>query len=660
MGKQIDLGKIEQLRRQLHLSHESASRYQLEVESLARAAATDRAWAKEELDKKAAHIQRLEAENDDLRRSNVLFGKEINQTKEAYRNLAKRITNCRLCMKNLNSADGSSPAMPTETDGKIRQTEIRHNPTILLLENLQVPYPDRILHSGDSSCPTTAVADTGATNPTAQSPFLISEAPRLLSALLPTDTTPSESNGSSFVTDASPVLTSRETQPSPVSSCGDSSPVSTFGNAWSLAKGLPEECQFVRRAGSLTVRPEQLAQTVHREYPLVQSPLTHGDVARSPTVLSEGSSLPGVSSRRADINNGGSPLPRASSDVSMQSAPELREEDGIAVDVESDEQASANPSDLSSIGSNEDSDQDSDVDMAVTVDASEQGKGGIYFGPASREGSKAPEHHQRSNFLQILSSRNFEKASEKRPPLSHHQKRPVGQRLDRQLVSTEGRLTASNVRLDATQSPSASEQFLDSRNPNLTTLGSPSSTMLGFNTQARPTRSALPMSSPAMAGQTQDQDACHGEEESDVDLKTAIRESYAKFALSGQRLRFCYEPQTVDPFSINLNTNWKRRSKLNESVIEKFLQMGSEIATFLPQPGIERATKKETDLIRRLCQLHRPQTACSSLKEVVGALRQERDVTKDELNLIEFEIYSTLIVMKCQSESEVSYPFLSD
>lgn len=653
MGKQIDLDKIEQLRRRLHLSHENASRYQLEVESLSRAAATDRAWAKEELDKKVAHMKKLEAENDDLRRSNVLITKEINQTKEAYRNLAKRITNCRRCMHSLNGADESSPAVPTETEGKIRQTEIRHNPTILLLEDLQAPYLDRILHRGDSSCPTTTVADTGAISSTAQSPFLISEAPRLLSALLPTDTTPSESNGSSFVTDASPVLTSRETQPSPVSSCGDSSPVSTFGNAWSITKGLPEEGQFVRRTGPLTVRPEQFAQTVHRENPLVQSPLSHGDVARSLTVLSEGNPLLGVSSRRADTNNGGSPLPRASSDVSMQSAPELRENDGITVDVESDEQASANLSDLSSFGSNEDSDRDSDVDMVIAVDASEQGKGGICFGSASREGSKAPEDHQRGDLLQIISSRNHEKVSEKRPSLSHHQKRPVGQHLDHQLISTEGRLIASNVHSDATQSPSASEEFLASRNPKPTAFGSPSSTMLGFNTQARPTRSALPMSSPARAGQTQDQNACNGEEDSDVDLKTAIRESYAKFALSGQRLRFCYEPQTLDPFSINLNTNWKRRSKLIESIIEKLLQMGSEIATFLPQPDIERATKKDTDLIRRLCQLHRPETACGSLKEVVGALRQERDVTKDELNLIDFEIYSTLIVMKCQSESEV-------
>lgn len=604
MGKQIDLDKIEQLRRRLHLSHENASRHQLEVESLARAAATDRAWAKEELDKKVAHVQKLEAENDELRRSNLLIRKEINQIKDAYMNLAKRITNCRLCMQSLNSADRSSPAVPTETESEIRHIEIRQNPTNLLLEHLQAPYPDRILHPADSTCPITAVADTGAINPTAQSPFIISEAPRLLSALLPAGATPSESNCSSFVTDASPVLTSRETQPSPVSSCGDSSLVSTFGNAWSIAKGPPEEGQFARRA---------------------------------------------------DINYRGSPLSRASSDVSMQLATELRDEDGITVDVEPDEQASPDLSDQSSVGSNEDSDQDSDVDMAVTVDASEQGKGGVYLGSANREGSKAPEDHQRGDLLHILSSRNYEKASEKRPPRSHHQERPVGHRLDRQLVSTEGRLTASNVQSNANQSPSASEDFLAARSPEPTVLGSPSSTMLGFDTQPRPTRSALPMSSPAMAGQTQDQDACHGEEESDVDLKAAIRESYANFALSGQRLRFCYEPQTLDPFSINLNTNWKRRSKLNESVVEKFLQMGSEIATFFPQPDTEKATKKETDLIRRLCQLHHHQTACGSLKEIVGALRQERDVTKDELNLIEFEIYSTLIVMKSQSESEVRH-----
>ncbi len=85
--------------------------------------------------------------------------------------------------------------------------------------------------------------------------------------------------------------------------------------------------------------------------------------------------------------------------------------------------------------------------------------------------------------------------------------------------------------------------------------------------------------------------------------------------------------------------------------------MGSEISVFLPESDSEKATKKESELIRRLCKFNRAQTASGSLREVVGALRRERDVTKDELNLIEFEIYSTLIVMKCRSESEASHLF---
>ena len=145
------------------------------------------------------------------------------------------------------------------------------------------------------------------------------------------------------------------------------------------------------------------------------------------------------------------------------------------------------------------------------------------------------------------------------------------------------------------------------------------------------------------------------EDETDAELKIAVRESYIRFGLDAHRLRFCYEPQPLDPTAINLNTNWKRRSKLNESAMEKLQQAGTEIIRFLPESDTPKATKRETDLIRRLCNCTPSQMACTSLKEVVGALRRERDVTKDELHLIEFELYSTLIIMKSQSEHEASH-----
>lgn len=144
------------------------------------------------------------------------------------------------------------------------------------------------------------------------------------------------------------------------------------------------------------------------------------------------------------------------------------------------------------------------------------------------------------------------------------------------------------------------------------------------------------------------------EDETDTDLKAAVRESYSRFGLDAQRLRFCYEPRPLDPTTINLNTNWKRRSKLNEAVMEKLQRAATEITGFLPESDTPKATKRETDLIRRLCNCNPSQVVCSSLKEVVGALRRERDVTKDELHLIEFELYSTLIIMKSQSEHEAS------
>ncbi len=44
--------KIKELRRQVSVTEEDVSRCRMEIDSMARAANTDRAWAKEELNKK--------------------------------------------------------------------------------------------------------------------------------------------------------------------------------------------------------------------------------------------------------------------------------------------------------------------------------------------------------------------------------------------------------------------------------------------------------------------------------------------------------------------------------------------------------------------------------------------------------------------------------
>lgn len=187
----------------------------------------------------------------------------------------------------------------------------------------------------------------------------------------------------------------------------------------------------------------------------------------------------------------------------------------------------------------------------------------------------------------------------------------------------------------------------------ITTPGHPSSRAPDLTEPIPQDRTTSTASSPATTRDVSSP-ARQLDPQTDVELEAAIRNNYARFGLCAQRLKFCYEPQPLDPTAINLGTNWKRRSNLNESIIEKLNQAGAEISALFPESDAAKATKREIDLIHRLCKCDPSKVACGSLKDVVGALRQEQNVTKDELNLIEFELYSTLIVMKRQSESEVS------
>lgn len=577
----------------------------MEIDSTARTATTDRAWAKEELDKKQAHIRWLKAENDHLRRANRKIAMEKDEMIRAYTHLAKQNAHCRRCLQRLDTNDRSLSIVPIEIEKR---------------QDTEIPL------AKDSQ------AISAATHPTAN------KGPNLLTALVPTDSASSDSNVSSLFSDVSPTLTSRDTLPSSTSSPRGVSPVRTSSHASSTPSGLPENSRHRRRADSLALRAGQAAssdQDSRHEDPLVQPRLVYGDAEEVLGELSEVDLLAETSSRRHRVDHE-ERSPSRASEVSTQSALEPREENAIMAEAGSDEQASADSLDSSSAETDEDSDEDSDLDPAPFVDANEEAK---------------------------EVSGNNEEVFEQVPPTIHYRKGPARRRLDSAQNTNEAYPAARDAGSSKAHSTSPNEVSSASRNPNPraphnpTTLGSQSSATLGSSAQFPLTRAIPAASAPATAGQRCDQPAYQGEEETDVDLKTAIRESYTKFALSGQRLRFCYEPQTLDPTAINLNTNWKKRSKLNGSVVKKLLQMGSEISVFLPESDSEKAIRKETELIRRLCKCNRNQTASGSLREVVGALRRERDVTKDELNLIEFEIYSTLIVMKCRSESEASHLF---
>jgi len=63
--------------------------------------------------------------------------------------------------------------------------------------------------------------------------------------------------------------------------------------------------------------------------------------------------------------------------------------------------------------------------------------------------------------------------------------------------------------------------------------------------------------------------------------------------------------------------------------------------------------QKERDLVWRLCHVSCTVPDGRSLKAIAVQLRQERDHTRDESKLADFEFYSTMIVMKHVDEEEV-------
>ena len=371
-----------------------------------------------------------------------------------------------------------------------------------------------------------------------------------------------------------------------------------------------------------------------------------------------------ASSQRDYIDDGRRFPSLSPSDVSMQSLSESRQEGEITTEVEVEEQVPAASSAPSSFDPDDDSGEESDGDPATSVDASEESIRDPILKNASNEGSKASAAQRCGSVVRSSISRKSKECVEQGSPTLCRSKGPVEELQNSVRLSAEPHLAVTNPASRKAHLPgasvgsSASRSLGARRSHSPMTFGSQLSTTLRCTTQNWLTGLTPTVSAQAMSGQGREHPVRTGEEENDTDLKHAIRESYARFALSGQRLRFCYEPQTLNPFSINLNTNWKRRSKLNESVVQKLANMAAEISAFVPEADTGKATEKETDLIRRLCNYNRTHTVWGSLREVVGALRRERDVTKDELHLIEFEIYSTLIIMKFQSESEASHQSL--
>lgn len=141
--------------------------------------------------------------------------------------------------------------------------------------------------------------------------------------------------------------------------------------------------------------------------------------------------------------------------------------------------------------------------------------------------------------------------------------------------------------------------------------------------------------------------------DTDKSLKKAIQDSYVKFGIKIS-LQFRYGHGPFDRHTVELSTSWKRRSILTQASWNKLTEMSQEILHSLPKSDKSIHVQKEKSLIQRLCQHADGKVEERSLRAVAAALHRERDHTKDESNLADFEFYSTLIVMKHVDEQEVS------
>ncbi len=444
---------------------------------MARAANTDRAWAKEELNKKKkAHIRWLETEIDHLRRVNRKIEIERDEAMRTYTYLAKQNAYCLRCLQHLDSNDRHSPIVPIGT-------ETRQDTETPLVENTRDPYRDSFLPRGDLSSATSA-----ATHPAAI------QGPNVLTASVPTDSA-SDSNDPSLFTGLSPILTSSDTLPSSVSNSRSLSPARTSRHASSIPSGLTEDSWHGRRAGSPALRGQAALseQDPCHEGPLAQSHPARGGNEDAFGELSEGNLLAETSSRHRRVDHGRRSSSRASSEVPIQSASRSREEREIAAELRSDEHASADSLDSSSAETDEDSADDSDMELAPSVDTSEYARQDTDYDDVGREGSTS--HNNKKSFDQVA-------------PTLHPRKGPAGRLVHSPQTSNDAHPAARDAGSPKALSTSAYDVSSASRslNPkaphNPTTLGSRSSATPGSSTQLLLNRADAVMSAPAPAGRS--------------------------------------------------------------------------------------------------------------------------------------------------------------
>jgi len=114
----------------------------------------------------------------------------------------------------------------------------------------------------------------------------------------------------------------------------------------------------------------------------------------------------------------------------------------------------------------------------------------------------------------------------------------------------------------------------------------------------------------------------------------AIQKSYATFELK-PHLQFCCGFGSFDRSPIELSTNWKYQSILNQVSWNSLKGILQQILSYLPAPAKRQQLQGEKGLVQRILQQNIHQKSEKrSLKPIVSELHRERNYAKDETILL--------------------------
>ncbi|KAK1807518.1 hypothetical protein LTR12_018136 [Friedmanniomyces endolithicus] len=115
----------------------------------------------------------------------------------------------------------------------------------------------------------------------------------------------------------------------------------------------------------------------------------------------------------------------------------------------------------------------------------------------------------------------------------------------------------------------------------------------------------------------------------------AIRASYGKFGLDAQRLIIVPEAQPFDPLSLFMSSAAKVGAKLTPQRMKVLQKRRDELLASLPAVDDLATGSADIDLIKGLCNLYSEPVYPQDMMDLIRALRQRQNFTKDVVNLLQ-------------------------